>query len=147
VLAGVHLVETRMGRLRGTSIAGARGPMQFMPKTWEAYGEGDIEDPRDAIFAAARYLKAMGAPGDLKKALWHYNHTDHYGNAVLAYADVMDEDEAAYRGYHAWQVYYRTVFGDIWLKTGYAQTERSPIPEYCASRGEPECPRIHDNEE
>jgi membrane-bound lytic murein transglycosylase B len=47
-LAAIHLVESRMGRIRGTSPAGARGPMQFMPATWDAYGEGDIDDPRDA---------------------------------------------------------------------------------------------------
>ncbi len=144
VLAGVHLVETRLGRLSGTSHAGAAGPMQFMPGTWDAYGEGDINDTHDAIFAAGRYLEAMGAPGDLKKALWHYNHTDHYGNSVLGYASVMDKDPRAFHGYHGWQVYYRTVFGDIWLETGYARTERGPIPEYCAERGEPACPTIHD---
>src|SRR5438105_1190436 len=33
-LAAIHLVETRMGRIRGTSVAGAQGPMQFMPATW-----------------------------------------------------------------------------------------------------------------
>jgi len=41
-LAAIHLVETRMGRIRGTSTAGAHGPMQFMPATWDAYGEGDV---------------------------------------------------------------------------------------------------------
>ena len=30
-LAAIHLVETRMGRIRGVSTAGARGPMQFLP--------------------------------------------------------------------------------------------------------------------
>ena len=59
-LAAVHLVETRMGRIRGTSEAGAQGPMQFLPATWAAYGEGDINNPRDAIMAAARYLQRNG---------------------------------------------------------------------------------------
>ena len=35
-LAAIHLVETRMGRIRGVSVAGAQGPMQFMPGTWAA---------------------------------------------------------------------------------------------------------------
>ena len=36
-----------MGRIRGTSTAGARGPMQFLPPTWVADGAGgDIKDPR-----------------------------------------------------------------------------------------------------
>src|SRR3990170_162129 len=50
-LASIHLVETRMGRIRGVSTAGAQGPMQFMPGTWAAYGEGDINSNRDAIRA------------------------------------------------------------------------------------------------
>ena len=62
VLAAIHLVETRMGRLRGTSPAGAKGPMQFIPETWARFGEGDIESNADAIRAAARHLVAHGAP-------------------------------------------------------------------------------------
>ena len=62
-LAAIHLVETRMGRIRGASTAGARGPMQFLPSTWALYGAGgDINDPRDAILAAARLLRHHGAP-------------------------------------------------------------------------------------
>ena len=33
-LAAIHLQETRMGRIIGTSSAGAVGPMQFLPDTW-----------------------------------------------------------------------------------------------------------------
>ncbi|HEV3363732.1 MAG TPA: lytic transglycosylase domain-containing protein, partial [Acidimicrobiia bacterium] len=36
-LAAIHLVETRMGRFRGDSTAGARGPMQFLASTWAIY--------------------------------------------------------------------------------------------------------------
>ncbi len=59
-LAAINLIETGMGRIRGTSVAGAQGPMQFIPSTWDTYGRGDINDPRDAIMAAARYLDARG---------------------------------------------------------------------------------------
>ncbi|MBW3651834.1 MAG: lytic transglycosylase domain-containing protein, partial [Actinobacteria bacterium] len=61
-LASIHLVETRMGRIRGVSDAGAQGPMQFMPATWKGYGNGgDINSNHDAILAAARLLKRNGA--------------------------------------------------------------------------------------
>ena len=72
-LASIHLVETRMGRIRGVSVAGAQGPMQFMPGTWAAYGEGDVNSDRDAIRAAARYLKANRAPADMPMRVRYNN--------------------------------------------------------------------------
>lgn len=119
-LAAIHLTETRMGRIRGTSIAGAKGPMQFLPETWESYGEGDIDDPDDAIMAAARYLANYGAPQDMRRALFAYNHSDHYVNAVEIYAKQMRADPNRYHAYHAWQVYYRTTTrGDALLYEGW----------------------------
>lgn len=140
VLAAIHLCETRMGRLRGTSYAGARGPMQFMPATWDAYGAGDIDSHADAILAAGNYLAKMGFAKDPRKAVWHYNHHEGYVNAVLTYASIMADDPLAYRGYHGWRVYYRTVAGDLWLKEGYEATERGPIAAYCDEVGFPACP-------
>ena len=118
-LAAIHLVETRMGRIRGTSVAGAQGPMQFMPGTWAAYGEGDVNSDRDAIRAAARYLKANGAPANMPNALFRYNNSQRYVRAVTAYAEVMRAEPNAYRGYYNWQVYYLTTKGDILLPVGY----------------------------
>ena len=118
-LASIHLVETRMGRIRGTSTAGAQGPMQFMPATWAAYGDGDINSDRDAIRAAARYLKANGAPQNMANALFRYNQSQRYVRAVTAYAEVMRAEPDAYRGYYHWQVYYLTTRGDILLPVGY----------------------------
>ncbi|HEX4978824.1 MAG TPA: lytic transglycosylase domain-containing protein [Acidimicrobiales bacterium] len=119
-LAAINLVESRMGRIRGTSEAGAQGPMQFLPATWAAYGAGgDINSYPDAIAAAARYLEANGAPGDMRNAVWNYNHSDLYVDAVLAYGDRMKADPAAYLGYYHWQVYYVTTAGDVWLPVGY----------------------------
>ena len=93
LLAGVGMSETGHWRNRNTSSAGARGPMQFMPGTWAGFGvdgNGDgvktVLDPADAVPAAARYLKASGAPGDVRKALFAYNRATWYGNDVLFYA-------------------------------------------------------------
>lgn len=120
-LAAIHLVETRMGRIRGNSEADAQGPMQFLPATWAQYGNGgDINSNKDAIAAAARYLKRNGAPGDMRKAVWNYNHDYRYVEAVLAYGQRMKADERAFYGYHGWQVYYVTTAGDAWLPEGYA---------------------------
>jgi membrane-bound lytic murein transglycosylase B len=112
VLAAVNFVESAFGRLRNTSTAGAQGPMQFIPSTWDAYGMGgDIRDPRDAILGAANYLSASGAPGDLRRALFAYNPSDHYVNAVLAYADRIRRDRRAFLAYYSWQVYVGTTEG------------------------------------
>ncbi len=121
-LAAIHLVETRMGRIRGLSSAGAQGPMQFMPATWAMYGKGDINNEHDAILGAARYLKAAGAPGNMPKALFAYNHSNAYVNALISYAEVMKADPLAYRGYHGWEVYYPTKDGPVLLAAGWVKT-------------------------
>ncbi|MDP9071720.1 MAG: lytic transglycosylase domain-containing protein [Actinomycetota bacterium] len=121
-LAAIHLVETRMGRIRGTSVAGAQGPMQFLPATWAQYGAGgDINSNRDAILAAGRLLRRNGAPANMAKALFAYNPTPRYVTAVTAYAEQIRADERAYLGYYHWQVYYRMVDGDRLLPVGYGQ--------------------------
>lgn len=125
-LAAIHLVETRMGRIRGTSSAGAQGPMQFMPATWAQYGEGDVHANRDAILAAGRYLSARGAPADMPRALYAYNNSNRYVRAVAYYADVMRDDPRAYRGYYSWQVYYAQPGGPVWLPEGYPALPAMP---------------------
>ncbi len=118
-LASINLIETRMGRIRGDSSAGAQGPMQFIPSTWAAYGEGDVNSYHDSILAAARYLRAAGAPGNMPRAIFAYNHDTRYVNAVTAYAEVMRADPAAYRGFYGWQVYYPTKDGPILMAPGW----------------------------
>ena len=121
-LAAINLVETRMGRIRGDSYAGAQGPMQFMPATWAAYGQEDVTDAHDAILAAGRYLRAAGAPAKMERAIWAYNHDDDYVHAIKRYAEVMRADPAAYRGYCEWQVYFQTANGTVLLPAGYPKT-------------------------
>jgi murein DD-endopeptidase MepM/ murein hydrolase activator NlpD len=93
VLAGINEVETAFGTNLNVSSAGAIGWMQFMPSTWETYGVdangdgvSDPYNPEDAIFAAARYLRAAGMPGDTYGAIYAYNHADWYVAEVLANA-------------------------------------------------------------
>jgi soluble lytic murein transglycosylase-like protein len=112
VLAAVNFIETAFGKARSSSTAGAQGPMQFLPATWRAYGlGGDINAPRDAILGAANYLRASGARGNLRRALYSYNHSTLYVDAVLAYARVMQRDMRAFYSFHAWQVFVRTPNG------------------------------------
>jgi membrane-bound lytic murein transglycosylase B len=134
-LAAINLVETGIGRIVGLSSAGAQGPMQFMPSTWEAYGGGgDIDSPHDSIVGAARYRAAHGfADGDIDGALWHYNHSDDYVAAVKDYAAVMAAEPATFAAYHAWDVYYFTVAGDVVLPIGYEEHERIPVADYLAT--------------
>ena len=93
VLAGINAVETAFGTNLGPSSAGAVGWMQFMPETWATYGVdangdgvADPNNPEDAIFAAASYLKAAGMPADTYGAIFAYNHADWYVEEVLANA-------------------------------------------------------------
>jgi membrane-bound lytic murein transglycosylase B len=112
VLAAINFVESAFGRVRSASEAGARGPMQFLPATWRRYGMGgDIDDARDAILAAANYLRASGAPRDIRGALFAYNHSTHYVSGVLRLARRMRRDERAFLTLYAWQVYARTPSG------------------------------------
>lgn len=113
VLAAVNFVETQFNKLRNNSVAGAQGPMQFIPATWRAYGMGgNIRDPRDAIPAAANLLRANGAPRSYRRALYAYNPSGRYVRAVLAYSRQMARDERRFHAFYAWQVFVRTRQGE-----------------------------------
>ena len=94
ILAAINEIETDFGRNVAVSSAGAVGWMQFMPATWKAYGvdadrngKKDPDNPRDAIFAAARYLQASGAPQNMRRAIFAYNRAGWYVDSVLMRAE------------------------------------------------------------
>jgi hypothetical protein len=100
ILAGIGKVECDHGRdpapactqEGAVNSAGAGGPMQFLASTWAEYGVApaggtpDRWNPRDAIFGAANYLRASGAPGDYRKAIFAYNHAEWYVDEVESWA-------------------------------------------------------------
>jgi len=100
ILAAINEIETDYGRNLNVSSAGALGWMQFIPSSWKMYGtdankdgKKDPYNPVDAIFAAARYLKAAGyKDGDkeaIYKAIFAYNHADWYVDSVLLRARLI----------------------------------------------------------
>jgi murein DD-endopeptidase MepM/ murein hydrolase activator NlpD len=97
VLAAINEVETDYGRDLSVSSAGAEGWMQFLPSEWARYGvdangDGweDPYNPADAIFAAARYLRAAGGDTDIKAAVYAYNHSQEYVESVMLRAQLLD---------------------------------------------------------
>ena len=96
ILAAINEIETDYGNDLSVSTAGAVGWMQFMPSTWLQYGVdalnagyADPYNPVDAIFAAARYLRAAGAATDLRAAILAYNHSEEYAESVLLRAKLI----------------------------------------------------------
>jgi hypothetical protein len=101
ILAGIGKVECDHGRAPAPTCtqegavnsAGAGGPMQFIASTWATYGvdaEGDGPpdrwNPADAIYAAARFLRASGAPRDYRQAIFAYDHAQSYVDEVESWA-------------------------------------------------------------
>jgi soluble lytic murein transglycosylase-like protein len=96
ILAAINEIETDYGTDQSVSTAGAVGWMQFEPSTWLQYGVdalnagyADPYNPVDAIFAAARYLRAAGAGTDLRAAILAYNHSEEYVDSVLLRAKLI----------------------------------------------------------
>jgi soluble lytic murein transglycosylase-like protein len=133
-LAAINLVETAFGRIAGVSTAGAQGPMQFLPSTFSAYGDGgDIHSPHDSIMAAGRHLAANGFAADPDRALFRYNNSQRYVDAITDYATVIAAEPTAFAAYYRWDVYYYTTAGDIVLPVGYVAESRIPVQDYLAT--------------
>jgi hypothetical protein len=97
VLAAIGQIESDDGANMGPSTAGALGPMQFLPSTWQIWGiDGfgetgtpNIMNPFDAVPSAARMLCDDGAAQGgqaLSQAIFDYNHADWYVDEVLTLA-------------------------------------------------------------
>jgi hypothetical protein len=103
-LAAIHLVETKFGRVKSDSVAGAKGPMQFIPTTWRIYGNGgNIQDSHDAILAAANLLHHDGAPDRYGPALRAYNPSGLYVDAVTRYAREIAANPYGIYYLYCWQ--------------------------------------------
>jgi hypothetical protein len=92
-LASINFIESNFGRVNGPSSAGAEGPMQFIPGTWVEYGQGgNINDPHDAIMAAARLLVNNHWAVNPQQAIWHYNNDYDYVDSVEFFARAIRAD-------------------------------------------------------
>ena len=96
ILAAINEIETDYGRNLNVSSAGAVGWMQFLPSTWKAWGVDANKDrrkdpfnPVDAIFSAARYLRAADGDNDIQKAIFAYNHAGWYVDSVMLRARMI----------------------------------------------------------
>ncbi|GAA5102985.1 lytic transglycosylase domain-containing protein [Haloechinothrix salitolerans] len=116
ILAAVGKIETDHGRStlpgvhKGENEAHAGGPMQFLRSTFDSVvarhpippggsNPPSRYNPHDAIHAAGFYIcDALGTDGELRRALFAYNHSDDYVDAVLAQADTYRAAPAAHPG-------------------------------------------------
>ena len=86
--------DTDNGRLDGdTEYDRAVGPFQFIPSSWAIFGvdgNGDgVADPHniyDAVPAAVRHLCPEGQITDIEAAIFAYNHSYDYVDAVLGWS-------------------------------------------------------------
>ncbi len=105
-VAAIGKIESDHGRSTAPGVSSGQnahgccaGPMQIHNgfgsggATWGAFkvdgdhdGRADIYDPDDAAASAARYLRASGAPGDWRAAIFAYNHAGWYVDDVLRQA-------------------------------------------------------------
>jgi cell wall-associated NlpC family hydrolase len=108
LLAAVGKVESDHGRNPDCwqpNAAGAVGPMQFLPPTFAEYDwasgstDPNIDDPRDAIYAAAAMLVDNNVRDNPRQGLYAYNHSTNYVDQVLSWAALYQgQDGSALAG-------------------------------------------------
>ncbi|SDX79544.1 Transglycosylase SLT domain-containing protein [Amycolatopsis xylanica] len=91
--------DTDQGKFDGDKVWDrAVGPMQFIPSTWWGYASDGNDDGQsnpnnifDAALATGKYLCSGGLnlsdPGQLRAAIYRYNHSDYYVNTVIMWAE------------------------------------------------------------
>lgn len=95
-----------------TSYAAAKGPFQFLQSTFNRYkvdangGGANIQDFDDAAASAANYLEANGghignSEAQIRNAIWHYNHSQKYVNAVMRTFNHLMEKSQSWRNNYA----------------------------------------------
>ena len=86
-MSAIHKAEGgRCAKDCKSSPVGAKGPMQFMPLTWNAYkceGLNNISKLDDSICAGTRYLSALYEKE--KKQAPHVGNRWHYWKAACRY--------------------------------------------------------------
>ena len=95
---------------------------EVVPVLSTGIGSWPGADVEDAVMAAGRLLRANGAPRDLSGALFAYNQSDSYVDAVQTYAANMRRAPQAYRGYWHWRVLYRHTRGTLEVSIGLEAT-------------------------
>jgi cell wall-associated NlpC family hydrolase len=58
-------------------------------------GRPDRWNPADAIYSAANYLRANGAPSEIRRAILAYNHSNAYVEQVLSWAATYEHEAAS----------------------------------------------------
>jgi len=99
-----------------------KGPCSSSRATWAIYGHGSIHRAKNAILAAARLLAGHGAAQNIAAALYAYNPSWRYVDAVLRYARRLRHDPHALAGYYDRQVICRLARRWVLLPAGYGIT-------------------------
>ncbi|MEZ5166370.1 MAG: hypothetical protein R2695_07710 [Acidimicrobiales bacterium] len=94
---------TGFGRINGRIHSRGPGPDAVPSVHLEEVSDGDIHDPHGTDPAAARYASA-GRPSRARRtALFGYNNSTSYVEAVMTYAALFD-DPRTYLATHEWEI-------------------------------------------